>query len=347
MSQHYIRDTHGLFILLVFAFSIYPQKTNYRRVFPGSTMVIEILLNFLFVHSVQTSTKTIPFTTIVAFGDANTDTGNVYNLTGQRWPLVPPYYEGRFTNGLVWIDRLNISNTLNYAYGGATIDNDNLMAGSIGPDRTIVPGIRQQIVTYLTDNNIAASDLSQTLYVIWSDGREYLINSNISVDTVVASLLTTVYDLLAIEIRKLIVVNLPPLQSYPGKNGDPKLSALITAHNNYLLSNISMIQSAYPTVSIEIFDLHAVITKILSDKSVHALNTTDKCWNLSNYTIVSRCSNPDHYVFIDNNHFTRVIHRILADNILQLMIISSSRIVIASKFSIFIMFLILSIVQKF
>lgn len=298
-------------------------------------MKFNLIFLIIFLGYVQTQTGLLPLNTIVAFGDANTDTGNVYNLTNYQWPLVPPYYQGRFTNGPVWIEYLNISNILNYAYGDATIDNDNLIAGYTGPNRTLVPGIRQQIVTYLTAQYVTTMDLSQTLYIIWAGGDEYMINSSVSPSTVVATLLAAVYDLLVIGIEKLIVVNLPPLQSYPGINYDTIFSTLVIQHNNYLLSNITLIQSQYPQVSIEIFDLHSLITQILSDKSMYKLNTINPCWTQSNYKIISQCSNPDQYVFIDNYHFTRVVHQIIADNIQQLIVSSSSRIFLLSKYSLF------------
>ncbi len=310
-------------------------------------MKFNFIFLIIFINYVQTQTILLPLTTIVTFGDANTDTGNVYNLTNHQWPLVPPYYQGRFTNGPVWIDNLNISNVFNYAYGDATIDNDNLIAGYTGPNQTLVPGIRQQIVTYLTVQYVATMDLSRTLYVIWAGGEEYLINSSVSASAVVATLLLAVYDLLNIGIQKLIVVNLPPLQAYPGLSDDSRFSTLVIQHNNYLLSNITLIQAQYPQVSIEIFDLNSLITKILSNNSMYKLNKINNCWTLSNYKIISQCLNPNQYVFIDNYHFTTVIHEIIADNIQQLIVpsSSSSRILTSSKFY-FIFCIIVYILQK-
>jgi len=301
---------------------------------------------FILIDYVQTHSRGCPFDTVVTFGDSNTDTGNVYNLTNHQWPLVPPYYQGRFTDGPIWIERLNIPNILNYAYGDATIDNDNLITGFTGPNMILVPGIRQQIVAYLADYDINTINLSCTLYIIWASGNEYLINSSLSADTVVEALLTAVYDLLVIGIEHLIIINVPPLQSFPGNNRDQRLSTVIAEHNNYFLSNMTQIQSEYPTVSLQIFDVNSLLTKILANNSIYPLNKIDKCWNIVNNSIISQCINPNQYIFIDDYHFTSVIHQIIADNIHQFIVSSSSRTFSFSKFYIFI-FIILCITKKY
>ena len=48
------------------------------------------------------------YTAIYSFGDSLSDVGNVYNLTGQTIPI-PPYSNGRFSNGANWLDDLSAS----------------------------------------------------------------------------------------------------------------------------------------------------------------------------------------------------------------------------------------------
>ncbi|CAF3504999.1 unnamed protein product [Rotaria socialis] len=306
-----------------------------------------VLLFITYIVCVCTNLKQSSCDSIVAFGDSHTDTGNVYNLTQFQWPLVPPYYQGRFTNGPVWIDILNSFQIMNYAYGDAAIDSANLIIGFTGPNRTVmVPSIRQQIVLYLADTILDTSDLSATIYIIWSGGNEYLINSSVSSSIVVGALLNAVYDLLAIEIQQLIVVNLPPLQLFPGTNDTQRLGALVNEHNNYLLSNITIIQSKFPKASLRVFDLYSIITDILSNNSVFQLNKMNKCWNIVNSIVISQCTDPDTYVFIDDYHFTSVIHQIIADSINQFILSSSSGNFASSKFYIY-SCLSLFIIKKF
>ncbi|CAF2073431.1 unnamed protein product [Rotaria magnacalcarata] len=305
------------------------------------------LLFIIYIVRSCTSSKQSSYDSIIAFGDSHTDTGNAYNLTRFQWPLVPPYYQGRFTNGPVWIDIFNSFQIMNYAYGDATIDNNNLIAGFTGPNRTVgVPGIRQQIVNYLIDNNLDTSDLSTTVYIIWSGGNEYLINSSISSNVVVRALLNAVYDLLAINIQKLIVMNLSPLQLFPEANDTQRLGTLVNEHNAYLLSNITVIQSKFPKISLRLFDLHSLITDILSNNSMYKLNKINKCWNIVNSIVISQCTDPNAYVFIDKYHFTSEVHQIIADNIYQFIQSSHLGNFTSSKFYIYVC-LSLFIIKKF
>ncbi|CAF5179240.1 unnamed protein product, partial [Rotaria sp. Silwood1] len=91
--------------------------------------------------------KKLPYDTIVCFGDSSSDTGNFYQLTNSKWPVDPPYYNGRFSNGKTWIEKLGVSNLINYAYGSATTDN-NLVQGFTTLN-VRVPGVRQQITKYM------------------------------------------------------------------------------------------------------------------------------------------------------------------------------------------------------
>ena len=68
---------------------------------------------------------------IITFGDSLSDNGNLYAATGGAQPLSPPYFQGRFSNGPVWVELLgftqarvggSVTGSINYAYGGARTD---------------------------------------------------------------------------------------------------------------------------------------------------------------------------------------------------------------------------------
>ncbi len=70
-------------------------------------------------------------TGIVAFGDSLTDTGNMFGLTNECYPVAGFYFDGHFSNGMIWIEYvaeamgIEPESVTNYAVGGATTGRDN------------------------------------------------------------------------------------------------------------------------------------------------------------------------------------------------------------------------------
>ena len=98
---------------------------------------------------------------IVTFGDSLSDNGNLYAAIAN--PTSPPYFQGRFSNGPVWVELLgwtqarvggSLTGSYNSAYGGSRTDNT-------------VPfptGMRAQITNYLGAGGAFDSD---DLVTIW------------------------------------------------------------------------------------------------------------------------------------------------------------------------------------
>ncbi len=64
-----------------------------------------------------------PYSSLLVFGDSLSDTGNLFSFAGV--PASPPYFNGRFSNGPVWADRIAAdfmaagALSANFAFGGA------------------------------------------------------------------------------------------------------------------------------------------------------------------------------------------------------------------------------------
>lgn len=128
---------------------------------------------------------------IVLFGDSLSDSGNL-----KRWTKILPYFpywNGRFTDGLVWNDYLTDRThlpVLNFSYGGAKTEgtNDAFVEGVpssfITAARNLFTGsskdyINSYLKTYLTSDsyqtvNKTISNPQQTLFVIWIGANDYL-----------------------------------------------------------------------------------------------------------------------------------------------------------------------------
>lgn len=264
------------------------------------------------------------FHTLVIFGDSSSDTGNIYNLTRKRIPG-QPYYLGRFSNGPVWPEKLNITKLINYAHGSATTDN-NFIQGSLGTVVPSVPGARQQFQMYSRDQNGTNIEFHQTLYAVWAGGNDYLANKTLDPIRIVDSLLNVVNDLISFGARHVIVFNLPPSQIVPYFQSfqSPSTFMNLTRHyNEYLLQKISKLQEDNPGRFLTVFDLHAFITKILSNTVYYGFNFTNvPCWNSSTPPSTA-CKNQESYIFFDEVHFTTRIHGLIADEFTSSLTISS------------------------
>ena len=267
------------------------------------------------------------FQNVVIFGDSYSDTGNLYKLSRGTWP-VPPYYHGRYCNGPNWVDQLKGSwldqlkgfGVKSYAYGGATTDN-NFVNGTGKFGTILVPGVRQQVGTYLNDCRLHKINFERTLYILWAGGNDFTDKPTLSPAAIVASLMNSVKDLLAAGAKHILVFNALPAQSVPVTQGlaSPAVLTYLTGlFNTALTADLATIQQNNSQASLNIFDVNSLVSKIVASNSSYFANTTTNCWNSVNATTIIRlCKDPQKYVFIDVQHFTNSVVKLIADPVVQ------------------------------
>ena len=260
------------------------------------------------------------FYKIVIFGDSYSDTGNVYRLTSYTWPIVPPYYQGRFCNGPNWVDNLNVLVTNDFAYGSATTDN-NFVQGLTKLNTIAVPGVRQQVAQYLatTPNFFFNLNLILPLHVIWAGGNDFLFNNTLTPVQIVNSLSNSMKDLLNAGVKNLLVFNQAPIQALPNFNvyhQNAYFASLTQMANDAINTTLRSLQQNYKSACIYMFDLNALITDIVSTNSSTFTNSVDQCWaNYNVTTVIQNCSDPTQYVFLDGIHFSSTVQKKIADAI--------------------------------
>src|SRR6266481_1188103 len=113
---------------------------------------------------------------LVVFGDSLSDTGNDAIATGGAFPNPAVYYQGRFSNGPIWVDALaqalgepavrpSLAGGLDYAYGGATIAFQNQP-----PPFNAFPRLSQQVNEYLATHHSAGDDL----LAVWGGANDFI-----------------------------------------------------------------------------------------------------------------------------------------------------------------------------
>jgi phospholipase/lecithinase/hemolysin len=218
---------------------------------------------------------------LVVFGDSYSDTGNIWNASNQTQPPSPPYYHGRYSNGRNYVDFVREALALptnNFAWGGATSNNDIVMGYSTFLNAT-VPSFQDQVRAHLnqtTDGTTGCplddddDDNQRALYVAVIGYNDYwwYANENVTasttpedmedfVDRVATSIVASVQELVARrpqpgcrakEDRAVVLVgDVPPMDLLPdalSKTADVRQAyrVLTEQHNarlRLLVSNLT------------------------------------------------------------------------------------------------------------
>ncbi len=243
-----------------------------------------------------------PINQLYVFGDSLSDTGTIYNATGGAYPPSPPYFQGRYSNGPVWVEHLasklavTLDRTHNFAAGGATSGAN----GSYG-----VPGLLSQVKSFTTAHSQADP---QALYVIWAGANDYLQGAT-SPTIVVKNLMQAIESLSKVGAQNILVGNLPDLGQLPStrntSNSSP-LSAVTQAHNLSLAQSLKGVGAKVKIISLDANTLYQE-AETNPDKFGFT-NVTTGCLSAPD-----RCRQPDTFLFWDGIHPTTAAHRALGE----------------------------------
>ncbi|WP_298909395.1 SGNH/GDSL hydrolase family protein [uncultured Nostoc sp.] len=261
------------------------------------------LLIFIMVVAAKFMDKTHPITEVYVFGDSLSDTGMVFRATGGMYPPNPTYYQGRYSNGRVWIEylaeslHLSSKQTNNFAYGGAT-------TGSVG--NSYVPSLLNQVQSFTQTHQKTNSD---ALYVLWAGANDYL--QGVSSATVpVKNLTIAINSLTDVGAKKILVGNLPDLGQLPAtrtSTNSVNLSTLTQAHNQGLRRSLKILSQQHSDLEIVQLDANALYRDAIANPAAfNFTNVTTPCLSGSD-----TCSNPDQFLFWDGIHPTAAAHRII------------------------------------
>ena len=187
------------------------------------------------VAVLPTAAQAANFSRMYVFGDSLSDTGNSLAITtaanaiNPLIPVIPPgavgYFNGRFSNGSIWLDeladRLELSlPPISTIAGGSSPTGVNLAINSAttGEQNTFplpLPGfvgVQQQLAQFATANATADPN---ALYVLWAGANDYLGAQVTNPAEPVANLSNAVQDLYSLGARNFLVANLPALGVTP------------------------------------------------------------------------------------------------------------------------------------
>jgi phospholipase/lecithinase/hemolysin len=287
------------------------------------------------------------------FGDSLSDTGNVFEFTFPYNFPSTPYAPGRFSDGDIWVDNLtndlgidislfssnlNINNSVNYTFGGATSGTENV---------GVVPiGLQQQLDKF---NELVESRRSQTafnndLFFIWSGANDYFsfIQDNPATPDVIETnfpqrgreTINAVLEVVDINIKggiqdiidaggkNIVLFDLPDLDLTPlgqslTETDERKLRQLTQRHNQRLDKLAANIERVNPDVNIIQIDINQLFDDIMDSPSKFGLtNVTDNFTGIDLYTGINQApanGNPEDYFFFDSAHPTTTVHNLITD----------------------------------
>lgn len=260
----------------------------------------------------------VPFSRIIVFGDSLSDTGNFYQLTGDTLPPAP-YYQGRFSNGPLWIEYLATALGMqvfpgdNYAVAGATTGHDNSNDGILGQQ---FPGLQDEIGEFMAAHQAREAD-PDALYVVWAGANDFfsLLKAGGSpkdlISIGVSNTIQAIETIRGAGARHLLVVNVPDLGLTPfglssGKSG--LITQLCAAYNDTLDASLGRLtESGVATIQVDAF---ATLQAMVHFQAQFGFTNVSE-------PFLSKGGDPDQFLFWDAVHPTTRGHQVLAADALK------------------------------
>jgi len=285
-----------------------PPNTTTRMQF-GFASLLFITFIILFAGRAQA------YSQVIAFGDSLSDNGNFFALTGQPGA---PYYNGRVSNGPVWVE------TLAGGHLGVSLDDRAVAGATTGTVNTsgIGGGMTDQFGQYLVDVGGVADP--NALYTVWGGANDFLSlgggDPATAIGVAVNNLLTGIGGLMAAGAQHFLVVTLPDLGLTPrsiGDGGSASATLISSIFNGSLVFNLG---NSFPGADISILDSFTLLQNVVANPGLFGLtNVTEPCFDAAALPTPTLCGNPDEYAFWDDIHPTNTLHNALADEALAVL----------------------------
>ncbi|MDT9180480.1 MAG: SGNH/GDSL hydrolase family protein [Limnospira sp. PMC 1291.21] len=309
--------------------------------FNGETLVT---LNNVSANSltIDDFIEALHFEEIYIFGDSLSDTGNAFIASEGQVLAGLPYFQGRASNGLLWVDYLGDKlslNPVNFSEQSPSNEGINFAffgANTSGLNTTepgLFPGLENQLQAFIAPLLASGQTANpNALYTLWVGANDYLAGRQTDGTIPVNNLTEAVTSLYQFGARDFLMLNLPPLGELPVARFNPldpvdpvnsfdaeELNRLSAEHNQGLREAVDQLNQNLPGANVSLFDVGGLFEDAIANPEQFGLtNVTDSSISFILGTIAD---NPEQYLFWDILHPTTTTHQIIASDVYEQLLI--------------------------
>ena len=282
-----------------------------RRYFFAATFI------FLLAFQPLAARATTPtFDAIYVFGDSYCDVGNIFIATGGTTPPSPPYFNGRFSNGPLWVDHIASARNLpmapslaggtDYCVGGAHV------TGPVPTPQGPIPSVPQQVALYLSQHGGKADP--KALYIIGGGGNDIIDANGIGSPQQLGfqiALGISASELLLRQAgaRNFLIPDLFDIGIIPAAQPHAAFAHQATLAANKSLNDFLFVEQLLQGMRIRRLNVYSLFQSIVADATHFGFtNITTPCFD----GVHLPCADPDHTLFWDDIHPTVFGHSFFA-----------------------------------
>lgn len=253
---------------------------------------------------------------VYVFGDSYCDVGNIYIATSHAIPLSPPYYQGRFSNGPIWVEHVagamglplqpSLAGGTDYAVGGAEVTT------AVSTPQGTIPSVPEQVEEYLKASGGHADP--HALYILEGGGNDILNATGGSPGElglrIAAGLAGSELLLRQAGAKNFFIPNLLNVGRLPAAQANPTFATQASLAVNQSLDGLLQLERWLEGVQIHRSDVFSLFEAVAADPTHFGFtNITTPCVNTTNNTV---CADPDHTLYWDAEHPTEFAHSFFA-----------------------------------
>ena len=252
------------------------------------------------------------FSGIYSFGDSLSDVGNTSLATGGTKPG-PAYYNGRYSNGPVWVEQLSALLGLPAPTKSLTGGQDYAWAGAYTAGGGSVPTLVQQAGLCVSSGSFLPTDL----VTVWGGANDFFFGNPTDFTSPAANIGNVITTLASGGAKNVLVLNLPNLGDLPdtlaGGAGAIAAGYNFTVGFNGLLATMVPTLEANLGINIWLLDVFGIGTELHTNPAAFGLT------NLTEGALPSgHAADAAQYAYWDGAHPTAQIQALFGDRAYKL-----------------------------